>query len=69
VNGVVTYFIKIGDANITETNLFVARRTETNSRTNKQTLCFTVACLLPTFRHKVWLDTPSIETRPLDHVR
>jgi len=50
-----------GDTNVTETNLFVARRTKTRSRpTKKQSFCFIYTCLLPKFPHKVWLDTPSI---------
>jgi hypothetical protein len=46
VKGVVRYFVKIGDTNITETNLFVARRKEISRRTNKQPLCFIDVCLM-----------------------
>jgi hypothetical protein len=52
-------FVKCGYSNVTETKLFVARRTETRSRpTNQRPLCFIFACQIPNFPHKVWLPEP-----------
>jgi len=56
VKRVVSYCVKKGETNVTEINLFVARRTETTNRsTTERSLCFIDACLLPNVSHKVWL--------------
>ena len=44
---------------MSETELFVARRTETRSRPiKKQQICFIDECQFLNFPHKVWLSEP-----------
>lgn len=58
LKGLVRYFAKKGNSNVTETNLFVERRTETTSRpTNERPVCFIDAWVRPSFPYKMWLTS------------
>ena len=53
LKGVVRYFVKKRDTNLTETNLSVAREIETSHPTQKRPFSFIDACQIPNFSHYV----------------